>query len=1592
MASNPVDTSTRRVVIPDGNTEPLTSELDGQVFVADRGTSSTVDGEPLLTIENDDVRVRNGGELATTGETATIEVNGDEADILNRRSGSIDADGTGVLVNGDDAELRNIGSIEGGVNGVSLSESSSAAEITNRGVLSSDSRALEIDGSGHEIVNSGSILGTGDQRNGTVYSDDTASDFSITNTRRGVIDAGAGNQGAGVSLSLDADGAGEVELDNDGVIAGRGDAAAGSALAGDGIRLESIREGGALVGNEALFEGEIRNSGQVSSEGANGTVGAFRTTDGVGFQGELVNERGGVFDGGQNGVYFGNGDHSGGEFNNLGLVTSDSRAVNIDGEGLSVRNGGEIIGTGNQRNGTVYADDTASDFSIVNTRRGVIDAGIGNEGAGISLSLDSDGPGDASLINNGQVLGRGDAAAGAATAGDGIRLESIREEGSLVGNQALFEGSIRNAGRVTSEGANGTVGAFRTTDGVDFQGSLLNTRAGTFAGGQNGVYFGNGDHSGGVFDNRGLVTSDSRAVNIDGEDLTVINSGEILGTGDQRNGTVYADDTASDYRIENSERGIIDAGQGNDGAAISLSLDEDGPGQVRIDNEGIVAGRGNASAGAATAGDGIRLEGIREGGALVGNEALFDGVIVNDGRVTSEGANGTVGAFRSVNGVDFQGRLVNGNQGEFAGVQNGVYFGTGDHTGGVFVNRGEVSSDSRAVNIDGEGLSVINRRIIEGTGDQRNGTLYADDTANNYSIFNARRGEIDAGQGNQGAGVSLSLGEVPVQASVNNDGLIQGRTVDGEPLAPTSALAGDGLRLEGVRGVSEGGGVTFADATFVGDISNSGTIQSGDNTAGSTAGFHAVNGVGFQGTLTNEIDGEISGASNGVYFGTGDHEGGLFENDGLVTSDSRAVNLDGEGLTVVNRGDILGTDDQRNGTFYADSTAEDYSLTNTESGVIDAGRGNEGSGVALQTGDEENDIVSVEFVNDGEIRGRGNSAEANQIGHGLRVFSGPGVEGTTTLQGDIVNGGLIRGAAVNSLAAGIIIEGGVTLDGEIVNNGTIQGRDIAIDTQDSGGPVTIVNNGEIIGDVLLGDGDDSFVVGNGSNTDGTVNGGEGSDTVDFSDLGEGATGGAFNGVIVDLDINSAGAAGTPSQDGAILDLPPAAGGQPIGDLDLDDIENVIGSDFNDGLFGNNEVNVLDGGAGNDLVHGFAGNDFLAGGEGTDTVLFSAAPAGVFVDLSQQVSQEDFDAIVAGEQSASFAATGGAGNNVLSGFENVTGSQSDDQIIGDNFANVLNGNGGADLLNGGGGNDTFISDALDTIDGGSGVDTVSFAGVAENATGGAFNGVIVDLDVNSAGAAGTPSQDGAILDLPPAAGGVQIGDLEVDDVENVIGSDFNDGLFGNNEVNVLDGGAGNDLVHGFAGDDFLAGGEGTDTVLFSAAPAGVEVDLEDQVSQDGFDAIVAGDESASFAATGGAGSNVLSGFENVTGSQSDDVISGDFADNVLNGNGGNDILDGRGGNDTLIGAGGEDSFVFTQGTGQDVVNDFGAEEDVLDVSDFGFNAVEDVLAAAEEVQIDGQLATTIDLDGNAGSDQVTLLGVAIDDLNSGNLRIDEDAFA
>jgi Ca2+-binding RTX toxin-like protein len=66
---------------------------------------------------------------------------------------------------------------------------------------------------------------------------------------------------------------------------------------------------------------------------------------------------------------------------------------------------------------------------------------------------------------------------------------------------------------------------------------------------------------------------------------------------------------------------------------------------------------------------------------------------------------------------------------------------------------------------------------------------------------------------------------------------------------------------------------------------------------------------------------------------------------------------------------------------------------------------------------------------------------------------------------------------------------------------------------------------------------------------------------------------------------------------------------------LVNVENIVGSIYNDKITGDAGANRLTGGAGNDILNGMGGNDYLYGNEGDDTMT-GGAGADVFVFNAQ----------------------------------------------------------------------------------------------------------------------------------------------------------------------------------------------------------------------------------------------------------------------------------------------------------------------------------------------------------------------------------------
>jgi len=432
-------------------------------------------------------------------------------------------------------------------------------------------------------------------------------------------------------------------------------------------------------------------------------------------------------------------------------------------------------------------------------------------------------------------------------------------------------------------------------------------------------------------------------------------------------------------------------------------------------------------------------------------------------------------------------------------------------------------------------------------------------------------------------------------------------------------------------------------------------------------------------------------------------------------------------------------------------------------------------------------------------------------------------------------------------------------------------------------------------------------------------------------------------------------------------------------------DSVVGTSMADSLVGLGGADGFSGYGGDDVLIGGTGNDTLSGGAGSDTYKFSVGDGvdtiseesgtadvvlmgagitaanirfekssydlNIYYGTSDKITlSSQFYDDMRGSSSCDEVETlkfaDGSTINLKSGLT-FTGTAAADSVVGTTMADSLVGLAGNDSLSGGAGNDTLIGgDGNDYMDGGLGVDTASYAGTSvgvtvsllttaaqntvgagtdtltgiENLLGSSYNDTLTgDANANTieGGLGNDTLNGGAGVDTASYAGtsvGVTVsllttvaqntvgaGTDTLTGIENLLGSSYNDTLTGDANANTIEGGLGNDTLNG---------GAGVDTVSYSKATAAVTVDLSLATSQN----------------TVGAGSDLLSNFENIFGSA--------FAD-TLKGNAGANVISSGSGNDTLYGGLGADSFKFdVSAVGNiDTVKDFKlAEADKLDIRD------------------------------------------------------------
>ena len=441
---------------------------------------------------------------------------------------------------------------------------------------------------------------------------------------------------------------------------------------------------------------------------------------------------------------------------------------------------------------------------------------------------------------------------------------------------------------------------------------------------------------------------------------------------------------------------------------------------------------------------------------------------------------------------------------------------------------------------------------------------------------------------------------------------------------------------------------------------------------------------------------------------------------------------------------------------------------------------------------------------------------------------------------------------------------------------------------------------------------------------------------------------------------------------------------------------VTGTSGNDTLTGSTSDDTIDGLAGNDTLNGLAGNDALNGGDGDDNLYGGsgndtlAGGAGV-VDAAIYAPLTDDGGTKqpTGRGVTVNLRTGTATDNwgdtdTLTSIEFIHGSAFDDILTGGNPTGDVyegfRGMAGNDTIDGGTGFDRLFYDnsplAVVVTWSGTGKGTASdgFGGTdtfvhIEEVRASAFNDTLTGSDSGDfesfEGRAGNDTIDGkgswdrasyqtsaAAVNVNLATGIAQDGWGGTDtllNIEEVRGSAFND---------VIVGTANNNVIDGQNGDDTMDGGAGFDTLRYDLSTGNVIVNL------------------ALGTATGAAGNDTFTNFEEVRGSAFNDTLTGSDS-------GAYESFEGRGGNDTIDGKGGTDRAAYNNSTaavnvnlGTGIAQDgWGGTDTLLNIEEVSGSAFNDVIIGnASNNAIEGMNGDDT-LDGGAGFDFLVYFSAA-----------------
>ena len=205
-----------------------------------------------------------------------------------------------------------------------------------------------------------------------------------------------------------------------------------------------------------------------------------------------------------------------------------------------------------------------------------------------------------------------------------------------------------------------------------------------------------------------------------------------------------------------------------------------------------------------------------------------------------------------------------------------------------------------------------------------------------------------------------------------------------------------------------------------------------------------------------------------------------------------------------------------------------------------------------------------------------------------------------------------------------------------------------------------------------------------------------------------------------------------------------------------------------------------------------------------------------------------------------------------------------------------------------------------------------------------------------------------------------------------------------KADVLIGGSNADTVDGGGGWDIILGGSNRDTLGGGAAPDTVLAGSGDDVIGGGAGRDILRGGSGDDILDGGADRDFLrgdTGNDHLSGEHGDDYLRGDEGNDTIRGGDGDDILAGGSGDDFMVGGEGRDTFLYSAAAGNDIIDHFEVENDVIDLRLLPEAIELSELAIVDVADGSGVRITHAALDG-----WIELRGIAASDLSAANFNM------